>query len=80
MCGHAPKVPASRPESRSCPPSVQAAAGYTIPTAAAQRLIAHIKLARRMKAEVQNLYSRSDTERDALRAGAAIVNRSSGRN
>jgi hypothetical protein len=65
MCGHAPKVPASRPESRSFPPTVQAAVRYTIPAPAAERLIAHIGLTRRMKAEVQNLYSRSGTERDA---------------
>jgi len=62
MCGHAPaKVPAPRPESQSCPLCVTAAVGYAILASAAERLIAHLGLTRRMKAEVQDLYSRPRT-------------------
>jgi hypothetical protein len=62
MCGHAPaRVPAPRPESQSCPLCVKAAVGYAILASAAERVIAHLGLTRRMKAEVQDLYSRSST-------------------
>jgi hypothetical protein len=62
MCGHAPaKVPAPRPESQFCPLCVKATAGYAILASAAERLIAHLGLTRRMKAEIQDLYSRPST-------------------
>jgi hypothetical protein len=62
MCGHAPaRVPAPRPESQSCPLCVKAAIGYATLASAAERLIAHLGLTRRVKAEVQDLYSRPRT-------------------
>jgi hypothetical protein len=64
MCGHAPaKAPERRPESRSCPLCVKAAVGYATLASAAERVIAHLGLTRRMKAEVQDLYSRPSTAR-----------------
>ena len=67
MCGHAfAKVPAPRPKSQSCPlcvkaAVVKAAVGYVTLASAAERVIAHLGLTRRMKAEVQDLYSRPTT-------------------
>ncbi len=63
MCGHAPAiVPASRP---SWQPSLTVAKPAMRPTVvvyAAETLIQHLKLARRLRAEVQDLYSEPERE------------------
>jgi hypothetical protein len=62
MCGNAPaRIPTSRPESQTCLVCAKAATGYTTLASAAGRLIAHLGLTRRLKAEVQDLYSSPTT-------------------